>query len=98
MKFSIHCVCLYDYAYPYVHVHLGPRYIELFLHSTEDTGGPQAGAGAVGGIKYGQPPQAQQGWGDSRAQVGDKGVRVRVRVKDREGEREREKEPCALFV
>ena len=51
---------------------VGPRYIELFLHSTEDSGGPQGGVGGgvAGGIKYGQQPQAQQGWGDNRAQVG----------------------------
>lgn len=57
------CVCTCMYI-------VGPRYIELFLHSTEETGGgPQTGAGATGGMKYGQPPQTQQGWGDNRAQV-----------------------------
>lgn len=54
-------------------MHVGPRYIELFLHSTEDTGGPQPGPGPAGGMKYGQQPQPQQGWGDNRAQVGDEG-------------------------
>ena len=49
---------------------IGPRYIELFLHSTDESGGPQGGGGAVGGMKYGQQ-QTQQGWGDNRAQVGD---------------------------
>lgn len=63
MKCYLPCTCV------------GPRYIELFLHSTEDTGGPQAGGGAAGGMKYGQQPQTQQGWGDNRAQVGDKGER-----------------------
>ena len=50
-------------------MYTGPRYIELFLHSTEDAGGPQGGGGAAGGMKYGQQPQAQQGWGDNRVQV-----------------------------
>ncbi len=58
-----------------VYLCVGPRYIELFLHSTEDSGGPQAVGGVAGGIKYGQQPQTQQGWGDNRAQVREKGER-----------------------
>ena len=67
----------------------GTRYIELFLHSTEEAGGPVAG----GAMKYGQPP-AQQGWGDNRQQVNENSFvrrwgKALESVKDHsEGERE----------
>ena len=48
-------------------MYIGPRYIELFLHSSEDSSG--GAGGARGGMKYMQQPPAQQGWGDSRSQV-----------------------------
>ena len=81
-------------------MHVGPRYIELFLHSTEETGGgPQTGAGATGGMKYGQPPQTQQGWGDNRAQVRrGLGSKRADGGRERKGFGERDRDTCTICV